>query len=79
MAALWIIGSALPMSSGLNALALGEACAAHLGITVQRLKSNAISWVAGLTDVAVVASGGIGFIGIVAPHLLRLAKGPDHQ
>ena len=28
---------------------------------------------------AVAVSGGIGFVGIVVPHLLRLATGPDHR
>lgn len=83
LAALRIIGlallAALPLGGGLNALALGEASAAHLGIAVQRLKSIAILCVAGATGASVAVSGGIGFIGIVVLHLLRLATGPDHQ
>ena len=67
------------LGQGLNGLALGEATAAHLGIPVQRLKSAAIMIVAGATGAAVAVSGGIGFIGIVVPHLLRLATGPDHD
>lgn len=67
------------LARGLNALALGEASAGHMGIPVQRLKSIAILAVAGATGAAVAVSGGIGFVGIVVPHLLRLATGPDHQ
>jgi iron complex transport system permease protein len=67
------------LGRGLNGLALGEATAAHIGIHVQRLKSVAILAVAGATGAAVAVSGGIGFIGIVVPHLLRLASGPDHR
>ncbi|MEL6684923.1 MAG: iron chelate uptake ABC transporter family permease subunit, partial [Pseudomonadota bacterium] len=52
---------------------------AHLGIPVQRLKSASILIVAAATGAAVAVSGGIGFIGIVVPHLLRLATGPDHE
>lgn len=67
------------LSTGLNGLALGEAAAGHLGIPVQRIKNMAILGVAALTGAAVAVSGGIGFIGIVVPHLLRLAVGPDHR
>lgn len=77
-----IIGLALvaatTLGRGLNGLALGEATALHLGIPVQRTKTLAILTVAGATGAAVAVSGGIGFVGIVVPHLLRLATGPDH-
>jgi iron complex transport system permease protein len=78
-----IVGAALLASPflarGLNALALGEASARHLGVPVQRLKHVAIVTVAGATGASVAVSGGIGFVGIVVPHLLRLAIGPDHR
>lgn len=67
------------LARGLNALALGEAQAAHMGTDVQRLKRLAILVSAGATGAAVAVSGGIGFIGIVVPHLLRQAQGPDHR
>jgi iron complex transport system permease protein len=73
------ISAALMLGRGLNGLALGEATAAHIGIDVQRMKSIAILAVASATGAAVAVSGGIGFIGIVVPHLLRLASGPDHR
>jgi iron complex transport system permease protein len=67
------------LGRGLNALALGEAQAAHLGIHVERVKRLAIVGVAAAAGAAVAVAGGIGFIGIVVPHLLRLATGPDHR
>lgn len=73
------LGAAMMLGRGLNALALGEATATHIGIDVQRTKNIAILAVAGATGAAVAVSGGIGFIGIVVPHLLRLASGPDHR
>nr|WP_122073186.1 iron ABC transporter permease [Pseudophaeobacter sp. EL27] len=83
LAALPIIGLALAaapfLARGLNGMALGEAAAGHIGIAVQRVKNTAILSVAGATGAAVAVSGGIGFIGIVVPHLLRLATGPDHH
>ncbi len=67
------------LSKGLNALTLGEATAAHLGVPVQRFKVFTILAVAGATGASVAVSGGIGFVGIVVPHLLRLVIGPDHR
>ena len=67
------------LARGLNALALGEATASHLGIPVQRLKYVAIIAVAAATGASVAVSGGIGFVGIVVPHLLRLVIGPDNR
>jgi iron complex transport system permease protein len=67
------------LARGLNALSLGEATANHLGIPVQRVKSVAIATVAGAVGASVAVSGGIGFVGIVVPHLLRLVIGPDNR
>lgn len=67
------------LARSLNGLALGEAAAAHLGIPVQRAKAFVVLAVASSVGAAVAISGGIGFIGIVVPHLLRLVIGPDHR
>jgi len=67
------------LARGLNALALGEATAGHLGIPVQRLKHVSILSVAAAVGASVAISGGIGFVGIVVPHLLRLSIGPDNR
>ncbi len=67
------------LARALNGMAMGEAIAHHMGIPVQRSKNIAILTVAGATGAAVAVSGGIGFIGIVVPHLLRLSTGPDHH
>lgn len=64
---------------GLNALALGEAAAGHMGIAVQPLKARVVLLVTLSTGAAVAVSGVIGFIGIVVPHLVRLILGPDHR
>ena len=63
------------LARSLNALALGEGPAAHLGVPVQRMKNISILMVAAATGAAVAVSGGIGFVGIVVPHLLRLLTG----
>ncbi len=66
------------LSRALNALALGETVAGHIGFHIQRIKNIAIFLVALMCGSAVAVSGGIGFIGIVVPHILRQLIGPDH-
>jgi iron complex transport system permease protein len=63
----------------LNALALGETQAGHLGVDVARVKHAAIVLTALAVGGLVAATGVIGFIGLVAPHAVRLACGPDHR
>ncbi|MGO4707332.1 FecCD family ABC transporter permease [Microvirga sp. 2MCAF38] len=67
------------LARGLNALALGEAEAFHLGASVQRVKALAIFLVAVSVGASVASAGVIGFVGIVVPHILRLLAGPDHR
>jgi len=67
------------LGRALNALALGEAQATHMGIPVERVKRLAILATAAAVGAATAIGGGIGFVGVVVPHLLRLATGPDHR
>ncbi len=63
----------------LNALALGEAQAVLLGVPVERLKRTAIAVTALAVGAVTATTGIIGFIGLVAPHMVRLLAGPDHR
>lgn len=67
------------LARSLDALALGEPVARHMGIDTQRMKRIAIVSVAASVGAAVAITGGIGFVGIVVPHLLRLIQGPEHR
>ena len=69
----------LLLARPLNALALGEIQAGHLGVNVARAKHAAIVLTALAVGSLVAATGVIGFIGLVAPHAVRLACGPDHR
>ena len=60
-------------------LVLGEAEAFHSGVDVERLKRSSIVLVSAMTGVAISVCGGVGFVGIVVPHLLRLVIGPAHR
>ncbi len=63
----------------LNAFSLGEEQAAYLGINVEREKILILALGSLLTACAVSLSGLIGFVGLVMPHAVRLALGPDHR
>ncbi|MCF2125288.1 iron ABC transporter permease [Strepomyces sp. STD 3.1] len=63
----------------LDLLALGERPARHLGVEVERLRIVLVLVIALLTAAAVSVAGVIGFVGLVVPHLLRMAAGPGHR
>lgn len=67
------------LARGLDALILGEREAVTLGIRVEALKWGAVGLVALAVGGAVAATGLIGFVGMVAPHLVRLAGGAAHR
>jgi iron complex transport system permease protein len=72
--------AAIPfIGRGLDVLVLGESEAFHTGVNVERLKIICIVLVSAMTGAAVAICGVIGFVGIVVPHLLRLAIGPGHR
>ncbi|WP_405737714.1 iron ABC transporter permease [Streptomyces sp. NBC_00028] len=63
----------------LDLLSLGERPARHLGVDVERLRVVLVLVIALLTAAAVSVAGIIGFVGLVVPHLLRMAAGPGHR
>lgn len=72
-------GIAFGLSRHLNALALGEEAAAHLGTRVEAVKRTAY-FVASLAAAATVSVAGvIGFVGLVVPHAVRMTWGGDHR
>ena len=76
----FIVAGAVILSSGRNAfrvLSLGEETAETLGVNVGRLRFLVIAGVALGVGGAVAVSGAIGFIGLVAPHLMRPLIGHD--
>lgn len=69
----------LRLSRSFNVILLGEAEAAHLGVNTKRLKWQSICLVSLAVGASVAVAGGIGFVGLVVPHLLRLLTGADHR
>ena len=88
-AATWVrLGTALPLIIGasallamraraLNGFLLGEEAAAHLGVDVRRERAILLGLASLATAAAVAVSGLIGFVGLVAPHVVRLIVGPN--
>ena len=70
---------ALAHARHLDLLALGERPARHLGLDVERVRRLLIAVTALLTAAAVAFAGVIAFVGLVVPHLVRLAAGPSHR
>lgn len=68
-----------PLARSLNALALGESVAGHVGIDVGRLRARVVLAVALLSARAVAWCGLIGFVGLIAPHLVRVTVGADQR
>jgi iron complex transport system permease protein len=62
-----------------DALALGEAEAGHLGVPVERVKRITVVAVALGVGAGTALTGVIGFVGLIAPHIVRLVGGPDHR
>lgn len=63
----------------LDAFAFGDSAAASLGVDVARLRWLLLGATALLTGVLVSIGGAIGFIGLIVPHVVRLASGARHR
>jgi iron complex transport system permease protein len=63
----------------LNALLLGEREALHLGFALNRVRRELIIAICLLVGPLVAVTGGIAFIGLLMPHILRRWLGADHR
>jgi len=63
----------------LNVLNLGEQTSTGLGVEVTKEQFGLLAAAVGLAAASVAVSGGIGFVGLVGPHLARRLVGPKHQ
>lgn len=62
----------------LNLLSLNEIDATALGVPVVLLRWGCLGLVALIVAAQVSVSGGVGWVGLVVPHLARMMVGPDH-
>ncbi len=63
----------------LNVLSLGEQTATGLGAVIEKDRRIMLAIAVGLAGTSVAVSGGIGFVGLIGPHLARRLVGPRHQ
>lgn len=79
--ALFAVGLAIALyfAYALNLVAQGDETAAHLGVDVPRVRRWVLAGTALMIGASVAVSGLIGFVGLIVPHLLRLAFGSDHR
>jgi len=75
LSSLWLLTFQQP----LNAIALGESEAFHMGVDVERVKKSIIFFSAVAVGVSVSLSGIIGFVGLVIPHLIRVTFQADNR
>ncbi|MBR6332276.1 MAG: iron ABC transporter permease [Dehalococcoidales bacterium] len=72
-------GIILKHSSELNAFAIGEDNARHIGVNIKRTRLTIMIMVSALIGVCVSIGGSIGFVGLVTPHIVRMIVGPNHK
>lgn len=81
MAVITIVGSAIVilLSGKLNVMMLGDKSAHSLGIDVQTFRICCLALMAVMTAAVISYTGIIGFVGLVAPHIVRLIAGSDNK
>jgi len=74
-----IFGSILmSLRRELNAFAIGEDNARHIGVNINRVKLLVLICTSALIGTCVSVGGTIAFVGLVTPHIVRLITGPNH-
>ncbi|TYP74110.1 iron complex transport system permease protein [Paenibacillus methanolicus] len=63
----------------LNVMNMGDSVANGLGVRLPKEQLLLLAAAVGLSGSCVAVSGGIGFVGLIAPHLARRLTGPRHQ
>ena len=72
-------GILLRCSPELNAFAIGEDNARHIGVNVKRIKLVVLITVSVLIGVCVSIAGTVSFVGLIMPHIARMLVGPNHR
>jgi iron complex transport system permease protein len=63
----------------INLLSLGEVDAQALGVNVEALRWGVVALVSLLVAAQVAVSGGVGWVGLIVPHIARMLVGPEHS
>lgn len=73
------LGGAVVLSKDVTVLSLGEDVATGLGQRIGRARALCTAVVLALAGAAVAVAGGIGFVGLIVPHLVRFVVGLDYR
>jgi len=73
------VATLVALSAQVNLLTLGDEEAASLGLDVRRARAWVFFAASAATGAAVALAGMVGFVGLIVPHLVRRAVGPDHR
>jgi iron complex transport system permease protein len=73
------IGVLVWRAGAMNLLSIDALTASHLGLDVSREMAWLLGAGTAMAAAAVALCGPIGFAGLLVPHILRLAAGPDHR
>ena len=69
----------LLQSRELNAFAVGEENALHVGVPVRRVKLTVMICASALIGICVSIGGSVAFVGLIIPHMTRLVTGSNHR
>lgn len=78
----FVVAGTLILSSqarALNLMMIGERDAFDFGVEVKRVRLIVFATASALVGVSVAASGSVGYVGLIVPHLIRLAAGSDNR
>jgi len=73
------VAALVPFVRDMDLLTLKDESASSLGVNVSRLRKVLLAIACGITATAVSSTGGIVFVGLVVPHMVRLLVGPAHR
>ncbi|MYV99814.1 iron ABC transporter permease [Streptomyces sp. SID3343] len=84
---LQVVGVVVPAATALlllygrrlNAMVTGDEQATALGVDVHRMRACLLAVSALLTGTVIAVTGGVGFVGLMIPHIVRLGFGADHR
>ena len=76
-----ILGTAILTSQAraLNLMMIGERDAFDFGVEVRRVRLIVFATASALVGISVAASGSVGYVGLIVPHLIRLSVGSDNR
>ena len=66
-------------AKALNLMMIGERDAFDFGVEVGRVRLIIFATASALVGISVAASGSVGYVGLIVPHLIRLSVGSDNR